>query len=107
MHTDNAGRRYRTRVASMSLWAPHLLLASRWVVPTIALTGSTPAYLTALAAVRLLTLPLPAAYYWRGEQAVYSTYQAMVGFFFETWSGVEVWGTHYLPRRIATGINSK
>ena len=84
---------YFDTCCGMSLWAPHLLLASRWVVPTTVLVSSTATYLTALAAWRILTLPLPAAYYWRGEQAVYSAYQAMVGFFFETWSGVEVWNT--------------
>lgn len=76
----------------MSLWAPHLLVVARCVVPTTVLVGTTATYLTALAAIRVLTLPLPREYYWRGEQAIYSVFQSVVGFFFATWSGVEVRG---------------
>ena len=88
----------------MSLWAPHLLVAARWVVPTTVLVGSSATYLTALAAIRLLTLPFPEQYYWRGEQALYSAYQSVTGFLFETWSGVEVRTSIW--KTINHGINS-
>lgn len=74
----------------MILAAPHLLLALRWVPPAFALMGSTATYISAWALIRLLTLPLPERCYRRAEETLYSSYQHLVGFLFETWSGVEV-----------------
>ncbi|KAL5508983.1 hypothetical protein EMCRGX_G004255 [Ephydatia muelleri] len=73
----------------MILAAPHLLLALRWVPPAFALMGSTATYISAWALIRLLTLPLSERCYRRAEETLYASYQRLVGFLFETWSGVE------------------
>lgn len=73
----------------MILAAPHLLLALRWVPPAIALMGSAATYVSAWGLIRLLTWPLPERCYRRAEEKLYVSYQYLVGFLFETWSGVE------------------
>ena len=74
----------------MILAAPHVLLALRWVPPAIALVGSTATYISAWAFIRLLTWPLSDRCYRAAEETLYVSYQYLVGFLFETWSGVEV-----------------
>lgn len=74
----------------MILHAPHVLRALRWVPPSAVIIGSTASYLTALAALWIACLPLSRHLYDRGERVVYGSYIALLGFFFETWSGVEV-----------------
>ena len=54
--------------------------------------GSTATYMTAWALLQCASLVLPARAASRLERRLYSSYQAMVGFWFETWSGVEVGG---------------
>lgn len=74
----------------MILSAPHLLLSLRWVPPAVSILGTSPLFLAEWAAIRVLTLPFPRWLYVRLDTYLYSSYQAMVGFFYETWSGVEV-----------------
>ena len=70
--------------------APFLLLSLRWVPPTVALLGSPVTYMAAWTALRCASLVMSARAASRLETRLYSWYQAMVGFWFETWSGVEV-----------------
>ena len=74
----------------MILTAPHLIRAVRWIPPAVAILGSSCSFLNFWAATRALTWPLPEWIYARLEEMIYSNYQAMVGFWYETWSGVEV-----------------
>ena len=74
----------------MIITATHLLRGLRWVPPAISIIGTSPLYLDIWSILRTVTLPLPARIYSRLEEKLYSNYQAMVGFFYETWSGVEV-----------------
>ena len=74
----------------MIVAAPHLMLSLRWIPPGVAILGSAPLYLAGWGVVRLLTLPLPYRLYRRLDEYLYSGYQAMVGFYYEIWSGVEV-----------------
>ena len=72
--------------------APHVLLAFRWVPPTFAIVGSSATYITIWAVLRGARWPLTERVYQRLEEKLYSAYQALIGFLFETWSGVEVSG---------------
>ena len=74
----------------MIFHAPHVLRALRWVPPMVVLVGSTASCLTTLALLWIVSAPLSNHLYARGERVVYSSYIALLGFFFETWSGVEV-----------------
>ena len=74
----------------MILTAPHLIRTIRWIPPAVAILGSSCSFLNFWAAIRALTWPLPEWIYARLEEMIYSNYQAMVGFWYETWSGVEV-----------------
>ncbi len=74
----------------MILSAPHLLLSLRWVPPAVSILGHSPLYLGTLAAIRLVSLPFPRYVYRRMDEYLYGSYQAMVGFYYELWSGVEV-----------------
>lgn len=74
----------------MILTAPHVIRALRWIPPGVAILGSSCTFLNFWAAIRALTLPLPGWVYRRLDEMLYSNYQAMVGFWYETWSGVEV-----------------
>lgn len=69
---------------------PFLALYLRCIPPAILIVGSSPTVIIALALLRVVTLPLPRALFWRAEERLYSAYQAMISFFFESWSGVEV-----------------
>ena len=74
----------------MILSAPFVVRGLRWVPPAVVIIGNCTTYPTLWLALRLLTLPLP-RWVFRGlEQRLYSHYQEMTGFFYETWSGVEV-----------------
>ena len=75
---------------NMILTAPHLIRALRWIPPGVTILGTSCTFLNFWAAMRALTLPLPGWVYSRLEEMLYSNYQAMVGFWYETWSGVEV-----------------
>ena len=70
--------------------APFVLLSLRCVPPAVVLLGSSVTYVTAWTALRCASLVLSARAASRLEVRLYSWYQAMVGFWFETWSGVEV-----------------
>ena len=72
--------------------APHVLLALRWVPPTFAIVGSSATYITIWAVLRGARWPLSERVYRRLDEMLYSAYQALTGFLFETWSGVEVSG---------------
>ena len=72
--------------------APHVLLALRWVPPTFAIVGSSATYITIWAVLRGARWPLSERVYRRLDEMLYSAYQALIGFLFETWSGVEVSG---------------
>ncbi|XP_046565821.1 1-acyl-sn-glycerol-3-phosphate acyltransferase epsilon-like [Haliotis rubra] len=67
------------------------LQSLRWVVPTAVMLGSAPAYITAWMAVRMATAILPRRYYRRGDDLLYSAYQRLVLFFFENYTGVEIY----------------
>lgn len=74
----------------MILTAPHLIRALRWIPPGVTILGGSCSFLNLWTAIRALTWPLPEWVYFRLEEMLYSNYQAMVGFWYETWSGVEV-----------------
>ncbi len=74
----------------MIVAAPHILLSLRWVPPGVAILGSAPIFLAHWTAIKILTFPLPYRFYRRLDEYLYGKYQAMVGFYYETWSGVEV-----------------
>lgn len=74
----------------MILTAPHLIRAIRWIPPGVTILGSSCSFLNFWAAIRALTWPFPRWVYTQLDQMLYSNYQAMVGFWYETWSGVEV-----------------
>ena len=77
-------------VVKMIFSAPYILLAFRWLPPSVAIFGTTATYMTILAAIRTVTWPFPERVYRRAEEKLCGSYQALIGFFFETWSGVEV-----------------
>jgi hypothetical protein len=79
----------------MILTAPHLIRALRWIPPGVTIVGTSCTFINFWVAIRALTLPLPGWVYRRLEEMLYSNYQAMVGFWYETWSGVEVSGHNY------------
>ena len=83
-------RKFGKGVIKMILHAPHLVLSLRWIPPCAVIIGCSPLYLVKWSAVKLLTFPLPRrAFVWL-EDLLLSNYSALVGFFYETWSGVEV-----------------
>ncbi len=69
---------------------PHLVLSLRWIPPCAVLIGYSPLYLSKWALLRIVSLPLPRRIYTWLEETLCSNYQAMMGFYYETWSGVEV-----------------
>ena len=81
----------------MILTVPHLIRALRWIPPGVTILGTSCTFLNFWAAIRALTLPLPGWVYSRLEEMLYSNYQAMVGFWYETWSGVEVHNLMHKP----------
>ncbi len=80
---------------AMILTASHLLRELRWVPPAVIIIGSMTPFLNQWVIIRVLTLPLPSRVYQRLEERLYSNYQAVVGFFYEIWSGVEVYRLPY------------
>lgn len=71
---------------------PFLVQALRWVPPAFVIMGSTATYMNGMALLQVASLLLPARTTARLELGLYSCYQRMVGFWFETWSNVEVGG---------------
>ena len=62
----------------------------RFAIPAAAMLGVVPQYLLTWGAWRLLSAVLPRRVYERGDEFLYSSYQSMVSFFFETYTGAEV-----------------
>ncbi|XP_069741325.1 1-acyl-sn-glycerol-3-phosphate acyltransferase epsilon isoform X2 [Narcine bancroftii] len=62
----------------------------RYWLPAALMMGTAPAYLLTWAAWRLLSLLLPARLYHRLDDRLYTIYQSVVLFFFETYTGVEI-----------------
>ena len=91
MRQSKSSIRNDPRVDSEMLFsAPHVFLALRWVPPIFAIVGSSATYITIWAVLRGARWPLTERVYQRLEEKLYSAYQALIGFLFETWSGVEV-----------------
>lgn len=74
----------------MILTTVYLLRELRWFPPSVVILGSSIPFLSEWTIIRTLTLPLPDRVYRRLEEKLYGSYQAMTGFFYEVWSGVEV-----------------
>lgn len=72
------------------LSTPYLLLYLRCLPPAVCLMGTTATYMSSWALLQCAALVLPKRTADKLETALYSSYQAMVGFWFETWSGAEV-----------------
>jgi lysophosphatidate acyltransferase len=68
---------------------PFIVRALRWAPPAAVIMGSTTTYMTVMALLQCASLVLPRAAASRLEMILYSSYQRMVGFWFETWSCVE------------------
>ena len=93
-HNMYGTRAHRERASEMILTAPHLIRALRWIPPGVTILGGSCTFLNLWTAIRALTFPLPGWFYARLEEMLYGNYQAMVGFWYETWSGVEVRNSH-------------
>ncbi len=74
----------------MILGAPHLLLSLRWVPPAVSILGSSPIILAQWTTIKILTFPFPRCLCRAMDSNLNSSYQKMVAFYYETWSGVEV-----------------
>ena len=73
---------------------PFLAQSLRWIPPAAVITGAAATYVNVMGFLQCLALVLPARAFSRLERGLYSSYQRMVGFWFETWSGVEVKTSH-------------
>ena len=73
---------------------PFLVQMLRWIPPATVIIGTSATYMNVMALLNCLALILPARTSSRLETYLYSSYQRMVGFWFETWSGVEVGVAH-------------
>ncbi|XP_032070934.1 1-acyl-sn-glycerol-3-phosphate acyltransferase epsilon-like [Thamnophis elegans] len=62
----------------------------RYVLPAAVMLGTAPTYILAWGAWRLLSALLPARFYPRVDDRLYTLYQSMVLFFFENYTGVQV-----------------
>uniref|UniRef100_G3T859 1-acylglycerol-3-phosphate O-acyltransferase 5 n=1 Tax=Loxodonta africana TaxID=9785 RepID=G3T859_LOXAF len=62
----------------------------RYVLPAAVLLGAAPPYILAWGAWRLLSCFLPARLYQAVDDRLYVTYQSMVLFFFENYTGVQI-----------------
>lgn len=62
----------------------------RWLFPAAAMLSAAPIHITAWAAARFLTLPLPRRVYRAVDDALYSTYQRYVLFFMHCYTGAQV-----------------
>ena len=74
----------------MIFHAPFLLLSLRCVIPSVMILGSATSLWIFVTAAKLLSLPFRRSVYHRLDQRVTSSIISVVGYFFETWSGVEV-----------------
>ncbi|KAK6188136.1 hypothetical protein SNE40_004386 [Patella caerulea] len=66
------------------------LQALKWFAPTAIMLGTAPSYLTVWTTWRILTAILPSRFYRRGDDMLYSTYQRFLLFFFEHYTGVQI-----------------
>ncbi|XP_026520908.1 1-acyl-sn-glycerol-3-phosphate acyltransferase epsilon [Notechis scutatus] len=62
----------------------------RYVLPAAVMLGTAPTYILAWGAWRLLSTLLPARFYHKVDDRLYTIYQSMVLFFFEHYTGVQV-----------------
>nr|XP_033793854.1 1-acyl-sn-glycerol-3-phosphate acyltransferase epsilon [Geotrypetes seraphini] len=62
----------------------------RYMLPTAVMLGTAPTYFLAWAVWRLLSSVLPARMYHEVDDRLYTVYQSMVLFFFESYTGVEI-----------------
>ena len=69
---------------------PFIVQALRWVPPAFVIMGTTSTYMNGMALLQVVSLLLPSRTAARLEMGLYSSYQRMIGFWFETWSNVEV-----------------
>ena len=83
-------KKKREEVVKMIFHAPHLLLSVRWLVPAIGIFGNTTNQCMAIILYRLLTLPFSPNFIWKYHRALSSQYMSLIGFFYESWSGVQV-----------------
>ena len=74
----------------MIFHAPFLILSLRCVVPSIMIMGSATNFWILATAAKLFTLPFGKNAYQRLDRRLVSSMIGLVGYFFETWSGVEV-----------------
>lgn len=71
---------------------PFLVLSLRWIPPAACIMGTAATYMNVMALLQCVALVIPERAASRLERGLYSSYQRMVSFWFETWSGVEVSG---------------
>ncbi|GAB1611054.1 1-acyl-sn-glycerol-3-phosphate acyltransferase epsilon-like [Argonauta hians] len=62
----------------------------RWIVPGFVIVGSAPCYMAVWGAWRALSAALPHRIYQIGDDKLWSVYQRLVLFFFETYSGTQL-----------------
>nr|XP_022313315.1 1-acyl-sn-glycerol-3-phosphate acyltransferase epsilon-like [Crassostrea virginica] len=63
----------------------------RWLFPAAAMLSAAPIHITAWAAARFLSLPLPRRVYRAVDDALYSTYQRYVLFFMHCYTGAQIY----------------
>ena len=85
---------------------PFLFHALRWVLPAMCIIGTTATYMNAMALLQCAALVFPERAAKRLEMSLYSSYQCMVGFWYETWSGVEVGSYSSRPRNHFINVNA-
>ena len=74
----------------MIFHVPFLILSLRCIVPFVMVMGSATSLWILSTAAKLLSLPFRRNVYHRLDQRVTSSIVSLVGYFFETWSGVKV-----------------
>ena len=82
--------RNQSLVDDMIFHAPFLILSLRCIVPSVVIMGSATSLWILTTAAKLLSLPFGRSAYHRLDQRVTSSIVSLIGYFFETWSGVEV-----------------
>uniref|UniRef100_A0A8D0BXA1 Phospholipid/glycerol acyltransferase domain-containing protein n=1 Tax=Salvator merianae TaxID=96440 RepID=A0A8D0BXA1_SALMN len=70
----------------------------RYVLPAAVMMGTAPTYVLAWGAWRLLSTLLPARIYHQVDDRLYTVYQSMVLFFFENYTGVQIFLYGDLPK---------
>lgn len=85
-----SGRRVRRRAGKMLLSLALHMYSMRCVLPAAVLLGTAPTYVLVWGAWRLLSALLPSRLYQTVDDRLYRTYQSMVLFFFENYTGVQV-----------------